>query len=1159
MAYEASEDVIKIAETLRMLQEQFQCVVCLGTLQDATSTRCGHTFCQQCINRIAKSKNALCPLCNARLNRRGIVQSEKIRSLVRAMQVMLSSAQVDITEMGYEDDYLIRKEQKLSTKESPPSRGNPAVIMSTEQNQNVSKGSSKVESWLLGVAPISSTPEPNQLITHPLEHTSPTDFSDSEMVSVSQVNPDTLKNTKISDAKPLSAYIEDDGEPEKSTSKLKSVKIKNTTKTLATKKVGLSRSKTRQESVKSLFGRMNQTSISVSSTANTDISEMKVPDPVLVVINGEKENTTNPLPSRSPGWSRVQKMKKDFDQPSKVLRTVNYQGDNSPVIIEDIGSGDEQPCMNLSLDSPVLKKKAKVNEIVNNLETELEVLEKSIQFKNSTPVKTSLFNKKTENSVTLSKLTGVHAVKPIVQFLKLGSIATKKSPSVPIYLRGSLEHLYYPGATHEPYRQLKDAETQTPCETSVGHTTKASVAQKQSSESSDKVSATSHNERRQEEHTDSDIEMMDAETVLFSQPVGSNTCLDLDARRALSPAKTRECPRKGKSGEILSESDPEIMDAETVLFTQPVAPTKHLSIKAGQLESVVAETDLMGTELVEIPSTMPECTEDSQKSISVVCSQDGQRTPQNNFNDIGENACLINRRGNKTGNSESDNVLSVNSIVDLDSPSSSVVGGNKTKKGRAVCSSSDSSDSEIGVPKKRTNKGKKRKQQVLSDNEDSCPIDLNISAVDTNKIMANIMANIEDTDITQSPEPEWFTDAKKKIEERTVAVESRGNDDDIDMIYDVFDTSRNEIDSDGDSELINPTPQKLTQQTSYFSKSITHSDDIVPSSQPPIEIQKLPPLLQSSVNETIPEGTQSLNHEQAISANKSPSPLSESKNEQEDASVQHFVTASSSILGAASEPVETSRATDVPPSPALPTVPVIPPKPVFVCSSIAPHLSSLVEKLASLVGGEFSPTFTANTTHLIVRVDDGKRADKTLKYLSAVAAGKWVVSFAWVEKSLEAKTLLSEEPFEALDTTGEPGPRRSREARINGKRLFDGFEFCCVGEFQNLSIGQMEALLKESGASIVAKPTDFSFRDRIIPVTLAQWEDMKEEQLATWLDQYSSPMIQYDWVLDCIGKFCVTSFQPSLICDYSDDLLCSMGIPAYLYEAVDTEQEQEQE
>ncbi|KAJ1529264.1 hypothetical protein ONE63_006064 [Megalurothrips usitatus] len=407
----------------------------LGTLQDATSTRCGHTFCQQCINRIAKSKNALCPLCNARLNRRGIVQSEKIRSLVRAMQVMLSSAQVDITEMGYED------EQKLSTKESPPSRGNPAVIMSTEQNQNVSKGSSKVESWLLGVAPISSTPEPNQLITHPLEHTSPTDFSDSEMVSVSQVNPDTLKNTKISDAKPLSAYIEDDGEPEKSTSKLKSVKIKNTTKTLATKKVGLSRSKTRQESVKSLFGRMNQTSISVSSTANTDISEMKVPDPVLVVINGEKENTTNPLPSRSPGWSRVQKMKKDFDQPSKVLRTVNYQGDNSPVIIEDIGSGD----------SPVLKKKAKVNEIVNNLETELEVLEKSIQFKNRSPVKTSLFNKKTENSLHY-KHQGVHAVKPIVQFLKLGSIATKKSPSVPIYLRGSLEHLYYPGATHEPYR-----------------------------------------------------------------------------------------------------------------------------------------------------------------------------------------------------------------------------------------------------------------------------------------------------------------------------------------------------------------------------------------------------------------------------------------------------------------------------------------------------------------------------------------------------------------------------------------------------------------------------------------------------------------------------------------------------------------------------------
>lgn len=67
-----------------------------------------------------------------------------------------------------------------------------------------------------------------------------------------------------------------------------------------------------------------------------------------------------------------------------------------------------------------------------------------------------------------------------------------------------------------------------------------------------------------------------------------------------------------------------------------------------------------------------------------------------------------------------------------------------------------------------------------------------------------------------------------------------------------------------------------------------------------------------------------------------------------------------------------------------------------------------VEKLAKTSGGEFSSKFTANTTHLVVRVDEENKADKTLKYLCAIAAGKWVVSFLWVQKCLEAGKLLPE-------------------------------------------------------------------------------------------------------------------------------------------------------
>lgn len=49
--------------------------------------------------------------------------------------------------------------------------------------------------------------------------------------------------------------------------------------------------------------------------------------------------------------------------------------------------------------------------------------------------------------------------------------------------------------------------------------------------------------------------------------------------------------------------------------------------------------------------------------------------------------------------------------------------------------------------------------------------------------------------------------------------------------------------------------------------------------------------------------------------------------------------------------------------------------------------------------------------------------------------------------------------------------------------------------------------------------------------------------------------MQHDWVLDCIGKFCVTSFASMLICDgATDDVLARMGFPEYLYEFIDSEQ-----
>lgn len=68
-----------------------------------------------------------------------------------------------------------------------------------------------------------------------------------------------------------------------------------------------------------------------------------------------------------------------------------------------------------------------------------------------------------------------------------------------------------------------------------------------------------------------------------------------------------------------------------------------------------------------------------------------------------------------------------------------------------------------------------------------------------------------------------------------------------------------------------------------------------------------------------------------------------------------------------------------------------------------------------------------DTTHLVVGESPTKRS---FKYLRAVLAGKWVVTFGWILKSLEQGRFVDEEPFEATGSINYPnsgGPRRARK------------------------------------------------------------------------------------------------------------------------------------
>lgn len=57
----------------------------------------------------------------------------------------------------------------------------------------------------------------------------------------------------------------------------------------------------------------------------------------------------------------------------------------------------------------------------------------------------------------------------------------------------------------------------------------------------------------------------------------------------------------------------------------------------------------------------------------------------------------------------------------------------------------------------------------------------------------------------------------------------------------------------------------------------------------------------------------------------------------------------------------------------------------------------------------FSKQFSSKITHLVVAVDDKNRIkDLTMKYISAIANGIWIVSFLWVQDCLQHDRILSE-------------------------------------------------------------------------------------------------------------------------------------------------------
>ncbi|XP_066142054.1 interaptin-like isoform X2 [Euwallacea fornicatus] len=197
-----------------------------------------------------------------------------------------------------------------------------------------------------------------------------------------------------------------------------------------------------------------------------------------------------------------------------------------------------------------------------------------------------------------------------------------------------------------------------------------------------------------------------------------------------------------------------------------------------------------------------------------------------------------------------------------------------------------------------------------------------------------------------------------------------------------------------------------------------------------------------------------------------------------------------------------------------------------------------------------SKVFTPQVTHVVVLVDEsGRIVSHTAKILQAIAAGIWVVRYEWAEKCLLMKQIVPEEPYEALDTTGEPGPRTSRLIS-KSQPLFVGYRFYLAPPLRGVSKQDLEYAIRLAGGEIVAEINAFlKNRDKIdvIVTEISATEDI--DRFEGWLENFKIVTVDVEWLSSCIGQYKIVSCRPFLAAG-DESVICNLGYPDALMESV---------
>ncbi|XVE94250.1 hypothetical protein REPUB_Repub01dG0265400 [Reevesia pubescens] len=143
---------------------------------------------------------------------------------------------------------------------------------------------------------------------------------------------------------------------------------------------------------------------------------------------------------------------------------------------------------------------------------------------------------------------------------------------------------------------------------------------------------------------------------------------------------------------------------------------------------------------------------------------------------------------------------------------------------------------------------------------------------------------------------------------------------------------------------------------------------------------------------------------------------------------------------------------------------------ILCCSALTVKEREIISEFEKLSGVTVLKRWDSSVTHIIASTDENGACKRTLKILMGILEGKWILNINWVKACIKAMKPVDELQYEiTIDVHGiRDGPRLGR-LRLQNKqpKLFDGFKFYMMGDFDPSYRGYLQDLVIAAGGTIL--------------------------------------------------------------------------------------------